>query len=78
MNEQTQTNKWASKNMHPETEAQALYDHFNGKVPHEGGNVAKIFAFFEGRPHIHQNDWKPIFEMALKIQQHEATRQRRA
>jgi hypothetical protein len=40
--------------------------------------VAKIFGFFEGRPHIHQNDWKPLYEMALKIQQHAATRQRRA
>lgn len=54
--------------MHPETEAQALYDYFNGKVPQEGGNMTRLFTFFEGRPHIHPNDWKPIYEIALKIQ----------
>jgi len=76
--EQAPAQRWYSRDMDPATEAQALYDHFNGKVPVEGGATARLFPFFEGRPHIHPNDWKPILELSLKIQHNAAIQRYRA
>lgn len=62
-----QTQKIYSQDMDPATEAQALLDSFNGNLPTGGGEMALLFPFFDGRPHIHQNDWKHIYELALKL-----------
>jgi len=51
-----------------DNEAQAMVDHFNGTVPESGGEMGKVMQYLEtDRPWVHQNDWKTIYEAALKI-----------
>jgi hypothetical protein len=49
-------------------EAQAMVDHFGGNVPESGGEMGKVLHYLETeRTWVHQNDWKTIYEAALKI-----------
>lgn len=51
-----------------DNEAHAMLEHFSGHVPDTGGEMGKVLTYLEGRAWVHQNDWKTIYEAALKLQ----------
>lgn len=49
-------------------EVAAMVEHFGGNVPDSGGETGKVLHYLEtDRPWVHQNDWKTIYEQALKV-----------